>query len=163
LTVSSINYAQLAGGGNVTPPDGLHNAYLMRARLQTGAQDFLVTEWQAGTFYWETLYGFTANRIRFAQDALDGLGIDRSKITNDDALEDALYRVQGGQFQVRTEVNGNFVNTYVEGPVSARFEDMPADTSGLPDVSAPPAQPAQAPLPVGAPAAAEDDEDDIPF
>ena len=157
--MSNINYAQLAGGGGTTPPDGLHDAYLMRARLQSGAQDFIVTEWQSGSFYWETLYGFTANRIRFAQDALDGLGIDRSKTMDDDALEAALYRVQGSQFQVRTEVNGNFVNTYIEGPAQASFDDMPADTSGLPDVSPPPAQEVL----VGSPPSGEPEDDDIPF
>jgi hypothetical protein len=186
VTVSSINYEQLASGGGTEPPDGLHDAYLMRARLQTGNQDFVVTEWQAGAFYWETLYGFTPQRLQFTQDMLDGLGIDRAKITDDDALEMALADAQGSRYRVRVERNGRFVNTYIEGgstvqpSAQASFADVPIDTSGLPDVSQPPptytgalagmaAPPPTQPQPAltgagaGPPTAPDDDLDDIPF
>jgi hypothetical protein len=173
--VSSINYGKLGGNPDETlPPEGLHDAYLIAARLQTGSQDFIVTEWQSGLFYWETLFGFTGGRIRFTQDALDGLGINRAKITDDDALSAALDDVRGSQFRVRVERNGNFVNTYIEGDVLgqaalASLGDAPIDTAGLPDVSAPPqtaAPPPQMALTgsgASPPTAADDDLDDIPF
>ena len=176
--MSGINYAQLAGGGeSAQPPNGMHRAFLMRARLQTGAQDFVVTEWQAGAYWWETLYGFTASRIGFTQDALDGLGIDRAKITDDDALEAALYAAQGAEYRVRVEQNGRFTNTYIEGAASVgqpSFDsDIPADTTGLPDASEPPPsglfvtdgprQTALAGAGAGPPTAPDDDLDDIPF
>jgi hypothetical protein len=181
--MSGINYAQLAGGGeSAQPPNGMHRAFLMRARLQTGAQDFVVTEWQAGPYWWETLYGFTASRIGFTQDALDGLGIDRAKITDDDALEAALYGAQGAEYRVRVEQNGRFTNTYIEGAAAVgqpSFDsDIPADTSGLPAASppytgalagmgAPPPsaqpQPALTGAGAGPPTAPDDDLDDIPF
>jgi hypothetical protein len=172
--VSSINYGALAGGESTQPPDGLHDAYLTRARLQTGQQDFVATEWQVGAYWWETLYGFTPQRLPFTQDMLDGLGIDRAKLTDDDALEAALNAAQGSQYRVRVETNGRFVNTYIEGAVAQRsFEtDIPADTSGLPEVSQSPSglfvtdgprQTALAGAGNSPPSAADDDLDDIPF
>lgn len=134
--MSSINYGALAGGESTQPPNGMHRAYLMRARLQTGAQDFIVTEWQAGPYWWETLYGFTPQRLQFTQDALDGLGIDRAKITDDDALEDALALAQGSEYRVRVEVNGRFTNTYVEGAAVAgqpSFDSRPPATGFVTD------------------------------
>lgn len=179
-TVSSINYGQLAGATAEGPSDGLHTAFLMRARLQTGAQDFIVTEWQVGDAYWETLYGFTPQRMPFTQDMLDGLGIDRAKLTDDDALEVALAEAQGQQYRVRVEHNGRFVNTYIEGgstvqsSAQASFADVPIDATGLPDatpaytgalagMAAPPPQAALAGAGTGPPAATDDDLDDIPF
>jgi hypothetical protein len=148
----------------------LHDAYLMRARLQTGSRDFIVTEWQVGGFYWESLNGFEGARMRFTQDLLDGLGIDRRTLTDDDRLEAALAACQGSRYRVRVERNGSFVNTYVEGDaMQAQLGDIPADTSGLPPVSAGPAQAAPPPQMAltGAgnapPPAADDDLDDIPF
>ena len=159
--MSSINYAALAGGGT-EPPEGMHDAYLIRARLQIGQRDFVVTEWQAGPFYWETLFGFEGQRMQFTQDALDGLGIDRSTVTNDDELEAELARVQGSQFRVRVTRNGRFVNTDIVGAATRPAQTPPAQTDiPLPDVSAPP-EPAQASL-VGPNGASDDDLEDIPF
>jgi hypothetical protein len=165
--MSEINYGALRGEVETAPPAGMYDAYLIRARLQTGRQDFVVTEWQADRFYWETLYGFTASRMQFTQDALDGLKVDRSKLTSDDDLEAQLADASGHVYRVRVERNGAFVNTYIEGGTSPE-PDVPVDTSGLPEVSAspppsPPPQPALAGAGTGPPSATPDDDDDIPF
>jgi hypothetical protein len=171
--MSSINYALLGGDASEsTPADGIYAAYLMAARLQTSNNgDFLVTEWQAGSYWWETLFGFTSRRMAITQEFLDGLGVDRSHITDDDAFRLAIAKASGKVYNVRVEVNGNFVNTYIETPgaqesgrgqealaglaSSRSFDsDIPPSDSDLPDPGAAAAEPVTAHVP---------DDDDIPF
>lgn len=175
--MSSINYSLLGGDASEsTPTDGIYAAYLMAARLQTSANgDFLVTEWQAGSYWWETLFGFTSRRMSITQEFLDGLGVDRSHITDDDAFRLAIAKAAGQVYNVRVEVNGNFVNTYIESPgpqpspppaaggrgqealaglaSNRSFDsDIPAADEDLPDA-----------VGVGAAAPHEPEDDDIPF
>lgn len=157
--MSSINYSLLGGDASqTTPPDGIHSAYLMATRLQSSQNgDFLVTEWQAGPYWWETLFGFTTRRMAITQEFLDGLGIDRSRITDDDAFRLALAKAQGQVYTVRVENNGNFVNTYMEsaGPTQSRFDtDIPPVDEDLPSPGEAAAEPVAAHVP---------DDDDIPF
>jgi hypothetical protein len=165
--MSSINYGALRGESETAPPAGMYDAFLVRARLQTGRADFIVTEWQADRFYWETLYGFTTSRMQFTQDALDGLKVDRSTLTSDDDLEAQLADAAGHVYRVRVERNGIFVNTYIEGSAHAVEPDVPVDASDLPDVVArtlaPPPMTQPALTGAGPPSTPVAEEDDIPF
>jgi hypothetical protein len=151
--VSDIDYQALAGHTGGDPPDGIHQAYLMRAALvNTDSGSQLVTEWQTSgipAHWWTAWFGFDGKRLRFAQDFLDGIGVDRSKITDDDSFEQALGDAQGQVYTVRVETRGNFLNTYVEEAPTAQtsFGDVPIDM---------PAQEAVA-------AASQTSDDDIPF
>jgi hypothetical protein len=163
--MSDIDYGLLAGNAGGEPTDGIYAAMLVRLELvhtQSGSR--LVSEWQvsAGTpYYWTTWFGFAANRIGVTQDFLDGLGVDRSRITDDESFELALHQVVGRMYEVRTESWSGGVNTFIESVVgsagsSARppsmDDDLAPDTRGLPDLT--PASVGQAALP---------DDDDIPF
>jgi hypothetical protein len=168
--MTSIDYSLLGGNGaGGDPPEGLHTAYLAVAKLlELPSGDRLVTEWQVpGSYYWTSWHGFEPNRISVTQEYLDGLGIDRKTITDDDAFENALASVQGQTYSVRTAAWSGGINTFVEdalGSSQARSGalsgasaqasadvDVPIDASGLP---APPEQGAQVVLP---------DIDDVPF
>jgi hypothetical protein len=154
--MSDIDYDALRGGDGGLPEDGLHRAYLARAALaETSRGSMLVTEWQTTTnppSYWQTWFGFNGQRLRFTQELLDALGIDRGKLMDDDALQAALDSVQGTVYQIRTERWGDSgVNTYVlDSTAQAQLTDVPIETEDLPVAG------------VAASAAAAED-DDIPF
>jgi hypothetical protein len=116
-----IDYDVLSGERDLSaPPDGYCDAHLEHAKLVEGSSgDLLITEWSDGEHYWTSFNGFSGNRLRFTQELLDGLGVDRKAVTSDEELEAELDRVTGGRFRVKTDSkegqNGVFVNTYVEG------------------------------------------------
>lgn len=144
--MSPIDYTALSGqGSGGDPPDGLHNASLMRAALvETSKGTSLVTEWQTWSeprYYWTTWFGFEGQRLSFTQDFLDAAGIDRSQVTNDTAFSAALSEIQGRAYQVRTQAGASWVNTYVESP------DVPIDSAGLPQPQAPSRQQTPPPPP----------------
>jgi hypothetical protein len=158
--MSPIDYDALRGSAGGEPPDGIHKALLMVAKLvETGSgSTMLVTEWQVGgltPYYWTTWFGFEGARMGFTQEFLDSLGVDRSQITDDDAFGMALLHVQGETFAVRTSAWSGGINTYVEeAPDTSQtsLDDAPIDTAGLPEVST--AEPVAAGAGV---------DDDIPF
>jgi hypothetical protein len=157
--MTDIDYNALRSGGGGEPPDGHYKATLVRAKLvNTSGGWKMVTEWQVGgltPYYWTTWFGFEGARMAFTQEFLDGLGIDRANITDDDAFEMALDRATNHTYNVRTSAWSGGINTYPEagGEVAqTSLDDMPADTNGLPEVGA---------QPVGVGGA--DPDDDIPF
>lgn len=148
---SDIDYGLLRSNDGGEPPEGMHEPYLARAALvETDKGTLLVSEWQVpGSYYWTAWHGFAPDRIRFTQEYLDGLGVDRSTITDDEEFERALSEVIGTVFRVRTERSkGGYLNTYVE---AAAEPDIP-----LPDFEE--GQPAG----VGA-GVQQASDDDIPF
>lgn len=163
MSPSDINYALLGGGDGGAPPDGSHTALLVVAKLlDLAGGSKLVTEWQSvggGTpYYWSTWHGFTPTRISVTQEFLDGLGVDRKTITDDEAFENALSQVQGMTYEVSTSAWSGGTNTFIEdvsvSPAvrEQRDADVPIDTGGL------------EPQPVTAgPALPAIDDDDIPF
>jgi hypothetical protein len=160
--MTQINYDLLRGGSGGEPPDGLHTANLVVAKLlELPSGDRLVTEWQSSNgrepYYWTTWHGFEGNRINITQEFLDGLGVERSAITDDAAFEQALERVQGVTYEVRTSAWSGGINTFVEDVrVPAGVQDeLGTDASDLP-ASAPPQSGGQPAPPVTA-------DDDIPF
>lgn len=165
--MSSIDFSTLRGErANTTgvPEDGLHTARLERAVLQDTAKGpRLITEWSdENNLMWTSWNRFTADQYGMpkTQELLDGLGVDRSKLT-DENFGDELATVEGGTYQVRTTSQQGsqgdrwFTETTIEQPIAGRqqeLSDIPADTTGLPEPKPPPK-----------PAAGDDLFDDIPF
>jgi hypothetical protein len=114
---SNIDYDALRGGAGGDPPDGTHEAQLVRAKLvDTEKGTRLVTEWQttgATPYYWATWFGFDGARLGFAQEFLDAIGADRSQITDDEAFEAALEGLAYQTYVVRTAAWSGGVNTYI--------------------------------------------------
>ena len=141
--MSDINFDLLRGSEVGLPPDGIHTADLIVAKvvdLESGSK--LVTEWgnPETNYYWTSWNAFAANRIVFTQELLDGLGVDRAKITDDSELAVELERVQGQTYQVRTSAWSGGINTYIEGRQQS-LDDLGTDTEGLPEVGQAPTQP----------------------
>lgn len=160
--MSPIDFDALRGETGGDPPDGMHSAYLARASLvSTRNGDKLVTEWQTSDppYYWTTWFGFDGQQMKFTQEFLDSLGVDRAQITDDEALEESLNELVGTVFSVRTDAGAAWVNTYVEEATptaQTSLDDVPIDTGELPTA---------APATVAASADTSDDEADrdIPF
>jgi hypothetical protein len=171
----AVDYGKLRGEGGAVadhPADGLHIARLERAVLQdTKRGQQVLTEWSdPDNVMWTSWNRFDPDQFGMprTQKLLDGLGVDRAKLTDDDALSQALADVEGGTYQVRTqsrkaerrlgdEADKWFTDTFVEQTVSGRQQaltDIPADTTGLRE---PAAQGATAKP------ASDFDDDDIPF
>jgi hypothetical protein len=150
----SIDYAALASRSGGVPEDGLHTARLDRAHLHNsdkGSQ--LITEWQEVGVdvpcFWTSWNRFDSSGLTFTQDFLDGLGVDRSTITDDDEFTDALIAVEHRVYEVTTKSNRGrdgdrwFTSTYVEGPgdtprdapAQQVLTDVPIDAS---DMTTPP-------------------------
>jgi hypothetical protein len=163
-----IDYDALRGATGGPPPDGEHDAYLDRAALvDTRNGSMLVTEWKTRgeEFYaWTTWFGFEGQRMGFTQDFLDQLGIDRSTLTSDDALTDALEARVGLLYRCATEAWGSAggINVEVLGEAGQQRldsrADAPIDTGGLGPTEY--ERVGAEHVEVGAGAA---DDDDIPF
>lgn len=134
-----------AGG---VPDDGLHTARLERAALvETDRGSRLITEWSdENNLMWTSWNRFDASGMAFTQELLDGLGINRKQVTEDN-FADELASVEGSTYQVRTESKQGsqgdrwFTSTYIEQTIAGRQQtlaDMPADTRGLPERDAAP-------------------------
>lgn len=138
----TVDYEALRGGVTTgVPENGSHTARLERAKLWEGDRGSqLITEWSENGLWWTSWNRFDAQGMQFTQELLDGLGIDRSKITDDDEFEAALNEVEGILYLVRTTAKEGsqsgkwFINTYCDGPAVPEQMDMPVDTEGLPDV-----------------------------
>jgi hypothetical protein len=159
-----IDYGQLQDGGGTEPPDGVHEAALVRAKLvDTRNGTKLVTEWQGTrqSYYWTTWFGFDGQQMRFTGDFLDGIGLAngqwRKIQLDDERLELELSECIGTVYRVETKAGASWINVDVLGtaddPALTRLDDdLGTDTSDLPPV----------PVPGGGTAPAAED-DDIPF
>jgi hypothetical protein len=150
----TIDFDKLRGetAAEEIPADGTHTARLERCVIVTSnrtGDELLVTEWSdEQNVMWTSFNRFDSSGMSFTQELLDGLGVDRSKLT-DENLGDELAQAEGGTYQVRTtSTKGSqgdrwFINTYVDQVIAGRQktldEDIPADTTGLPERDAAPA------------------------
>ena len=142
-----INYEALRTGSlNVeNPDDGQHTARLERAALvSTSNGERLVTEWidMQGPAQWTSWNRFDEMGLSYTNELLDGLGVDRTILTDDDSFTAELDRVTGTVYDIRTASqlgsrgDGRvFVTTYVngrnEGVQEALDVDVPVDRSDL--------------------------------
>jgi hypothetical protein len=135
--------------GSGVPDDGLHTARLERAAvIETDRGSRLITEWSdENNLMWTSWNRFDASGLKFTQDLLDGLGVNRSQITEDN-FSDELAQMEGGTYQVRTDSKQGkqgdrwFTSTYIEQAIAGRQQtlaDIPADSAGLPERDAAPA------------------------
>lgn len=147
----TIDWEALRGGTSaLVPPAGVHTARLDQAKIvQTNAGDEkMVTSWQTmgdPIYVWETWHGLSGRALGFTLELLDGLKVDRSRLTDYEAFDIALAACIGRTYQVETKLWGSAndqVNVTVLGG-GAVGSDIPVD-------------------PVAVPAAVADD-DDIPF
>jgi hypothetical protein len=162
-----IDYQALKTGSmaSVLPDDGEHAGRLERAQLvhtQNGPR--LVTEWSQanGTAQWTSWNRFDESGLSYTIELLDGLGVDRAAVNNDEQLDAELERAVDQVFDVRTSSQAGsrgdgrvFVSTYVtgrnQGIQDALDGVLPVDTSDLPP-----------PVSAGS-KVHEDDDDKIPF
>lgn len=158
-----IDYQALSGAAPLdaragVPMDGPHRARLEQAKLYEGDKGTrLITEWSDEQAQWTSWNRFDPDQYGLpkTQALLDGLGIDRAKITDDLALEAELAARKGHVYLVETESRQGsrgdkwFTDTVIVGD-QGQLVDMPADTNGLPERGA-------------APDADLFDDDDIPF
>lgn len=122
-----IDYRQLKETrGTDVPPDGERTARLERGKLVETkyGSTRLVTEWSAGDLWWQSWNQFDGQGLAFTQDLLDGLGVDRSKLTDDDQLTAELAAAEGHKYRVKTKSNRGsqgdrwFTSTYIQSTVS---------------------------------------------
>jgi hypothetical protein len=154
--MTTIDYQALRGEVGGDPAEGTYLAYLARASLveTKNGSTMLVTEWQTmdPPHYWTAWFGFDGKRLPHTQELLDGLGIDRQTVTDDDAFEVALQGAEGRKYTVQITAWSGGVNTVVQSAAVPAYEsDAPVDTEGLP-----PAQEPAAALQFGG-------DNDIPF
>lgn len=166
--MSPVDYDSLAADrGEGVPEDGSHIARLERAVVrETSSGTRMITEWSADGLYWECWSQLEGQGLKFAQEIIDGLGIDRSELAararagNEDALADELSYREGSTYTVTTksrQVNGRwFTDVYdveaVQGVQQTLGADVPIDVSDMSPAAA---------APQGA--LAGFDDDDIPF
>jgi len=163
-----IDFAALRGEDDAAtagvPTDGDHAARLERAVLHDGDRGTqLITEWSdERNLMWTSWNRFDGQGLKYTQELLDGLGVDRQSVMDDAQLAQELAAVEGRHYRVRTQSkqgrNGDrwFTNTYVDGPAVPVEPDVPVDTRGLP---------AESPAVTTADYAAQDlfGDEDIPF
>jgi hypothetical protein len=169
----TIDFAALRGDTDAPGPprDGIRTATLVHARVfETGdGKPMLSTEWTGhdGSF-WESVDTLKATDFYFkrTQELFRGLGVNLASVNGVPALVVALEAVQGRDYQVRTERNGAYTNTWVESAqtplpltdVPAPEVDLAARAEARQAILAAAEQMAAAKA-----AAADDDTDDIPF
>ena len=80
------DYDMLRGETGGLPPDGVHDAYLDRAALvDTRSGEMIVTEWRTvgdPLYMWTCWFGLSGQRLGFALDFLDQIGVDRADLGN---------------------------------------------------------------------------------
>lgn len=136
----TVDYDALRGATNTGVPDnGPHTARLERAALiETDKGSNLVTEWSEDGLWWTSWNRFDGQGLPYTQALLDALEVDRSKLTNDDELTDALSAAEGLLYLVHTDSKQGsrgdrwFINTHVDGRAAPVQTDLPIDTEGLP-------------------------------
>ena len=143
-----IDYAELRGDGPQAelPDDENRVAYLERAALvDTAKGERVVTEWRdfhRPHIKWQSWNGFGGQQMQYVRELLIGLGIDMSKLTDDEALGSELFDVQGLTYKVHTsstvmqprtpgEEPKVFINTYVDARASGTDLQMPLVTDEL--------------------------------
>lgn len=159
-----IDYNALQSGQATieAPTDGEHIAHLERAAIvSTNNGERLVTEWAGANenVQWTSWNRFDETGLSYTVELLDGLGVDRAAISNDDSFVDALDACVQNIYDVTTKSQMGskgdrvFTTTYVKGRATSYQEalevDAPADTSDLPRA--------------GSPAAKVADDEKIPF
>lgn len=106
------------------PADGVYEVALTDAAAFNGKDE---RPWVAMTFKdmaseysWKVLHGFKSQgQANMTKKACRELGVLIDQITSQEQLDEALKSCVGGYYAVTVKTNGNFRNTYVDGPTSS--------------------------------------------
>lgn len=137
------------------PEPGLYTAVIRDAKAITAknsGKDFVILEFEgidgaAAQHQWSVLQGFSSEQqASITKRVVRDVGVDIDNVTSLDDLDQALKAAIGQYFTVRVKQNGEYRNTYIDGPAT------PIEQQQLPA--------AAATAPAGNGTA---DDDDIPF
>lgn len=114
--------AETNGGADLEPPvDGTHTGCVLRdatAFTAKSGKDFVKFEWQTvDGFTWTVLQGFKSEgQTAVTWSEVGKLGISPVEITSLDQLDIELKKHIGSYYDIAVKTNGNFRNTYINGP-----------------------------------------------
>lgn len=128
---------------NLDPPnqDGDYIALLVKATALTSKKedDYVVLEWrelQSG-WEWTVLLGFKSQaQANLTKTACSKLGLNVDEIVSLAQLADELSVLAGGYYDVHVKTNGEYRNTYVNGPSIEERTDVPVPLVQVPAVAA---------------------------
>lgn len=109
-------------GNDLEPPaDGTYGGCTLRdagAFTAKSGKDFVKFEWETTAGYrWTVLQGFKSDaQTAVTWSEVSKLGINPVAITDLDQLDKALKAYVGGYYDIAVKTNGNFRNSYVNGP-----------------------------------------------
>lgn len=103
------------------PPDGTYGGCTLRdagAFTAKSGKDFVKFEWETTDGYrWTVLQGFKSDaQTAVTWSEVGKLGIDPMQMSDLSQLDDALKGCVGGFYDVAVKTNGQFRNTYINGP-----------------------------------------------
>jgi hypothetical protein len=104
------------------PPDGDHIAELRKASALTSKKgdDWVVLEFREirSGHDWTVMLGFKSQgQANVTKTACFRLGVQVDEVFSLEQLGQELERKVGGYFEVTVQTNGEFRNTYINGPV----------------------------------------------
>lgn len=141
------------GGDDSNPPEpGVYTATLLDAGAFFSKVGDAIQKMRWGCVEspneWTVIYGFkTQGAASFAKREARAVGVSVDAVSSIEELNMALQTYKGAYFEVEVTRNGDFLNTYIRGPVQA----------GSPLASVPAQQPAAQPTGAHIPT------DDVPF
>jgi hypothetical protein len=145
------------------PPDGDHVIELRKASALTSKKgdDWVVLELRElrSGHDWTVMLGFkNQGQANLTKTACSRLGVQVDEVFSLEQLSQELERHTGGYFEVAVKTNGEYRNTYVNGP--ARQADAMAAAGSVSDVPVPQQElaPVKAAAVVDGPAPWDDDE-----
>lgn len=124
--------AQSKRGETAEPPDGIHTATLIAAKVgESRAGDTLVIlEWQTVDLahYWTSFHRVDGKAAFFTKQVLEGLGLNLDALDSWGAVGDALEPLSGATYSVQITRNGEYLNTTIAG----KQTDLPVDAPATP-------------------------------
>lgn len=103
------------------PPDGTHNGCVLRdagAFTAKSGKDFVKLEWQTTDGHtWTVLQGFKSEaQTAVTWSEVGKLGINPVETTSLEELDEKLKQQIGSYYDLAVKTNGQFRNTYINGP-----------------------------------------------
>lgn len=125
------------GGDNEPPEPGVYDVALIDADAFTSkaGDDWAKLELQdvATKYEWTLLLGFkNPKQAGFSKGVCQTVGVDVDSVSSLEELGSALKTHVGSYYSVKVEQNGDYRNTYINGPADEGPKaEVPADTEGL--------------------------------
>lgn len=128
---------------NFDPPagDGEYVVELVKATAITSKKgdDWVVLELAdlVSRHQWTLMLGFKSQgQANITKTACSRLGIQVDEVSSLTELANSLEDLAGAFFEVTVKTNGEYRNTYIDGPARHPVSDVPAPTEPLPGVAA---------------------------